>query len=323
MNFVCTKCNKKFNQKVHLLTHLNRKNPCVENENAHNGIFVCSTCNKVFGTKGNLKMHLNKKTQCVPPINTGQYEYNDSDSENDNNSNPDSKNDDSNITTNDIENNKELQKAIKILKNNDLHKIIDLLQNNNIKTALSNSDNNNINSNNNTQNTINNTNNTYLLQYVSSNYPNAKNIEDCISIKNITPKLLQDCYDMYFLEGTMHIIKEMCNIGEEHRPFHCTDASRGNYIYKSNDVWRIDVGGEQIKSHIIPVIDDTYKQVHNNRVTNNPSSDRAKASMLLEMTSDNVKKVCGKALRKTTGLFIAKNSKNGKYVKDQKRILIA
>jgi uncharacterized C2H2 Zn-finger protein len=323
MNFECTECGKLFNQKIHLLNHINRKIPCTKKKEQY---FQCSICKKTFFRKDYYIKHISKKKQCTPPINIEQYEYHNSESDNDIASELDTNNTITNKLVDDTEETKDLKKAMELLKNKDLHKIINLLQNDNIKTALLNSDNNTTNSNNNsnnTQNTINNTNCTYLLNFVSKNYPNAKNIEDCINVKNITPKLLQDCYDMYFLEGTIHIIKKMCDIGEENRPFHCTDASRGNYIYKSNDVWKIDVGGEQIKSHIIPVIDNTYKQVHAKRIYDNPKSERAKANMCLEMTSDNVKKVCGKALRKTTGLFIAKNSKNGKYIKDQNKLLIA
>ena len=80
--------------------------------------------------------------------------------------------------------------------------------------------------------------------------------------KNVTPKLLNDCHSLYFGEGAAHIIDQLCNIGEENRPFHCTDASRGNYIYKTNDKWRVDAGGEEIKAILEPVITKAYTKVH-------------------------------------------------------------
>jgi hypothetical protein len=135
--------------------------------------------------------------------------------------------------------------------------------------------------------------------------------------ENITSEIIDKCYSMYLLDGAMYIMKELCNISEEHRPFHCTDANRGNYIYKTNDTWKIDAGGEEIKSHIIPIINSTYHDVHVKRINNNPSNLESRANMCLEMTHENVKKVCNKAFKKITTHFITKNNKNYKLQKDQ------
>jgi uncharacterized C2H2 Zn-finger protein len=330
MSFECEKCGKFFTQKNNLSRHLKKRAPC-HSENEHI-IYSCSLCGKEYNNKNSLYKHMNKQKKCNENNTACKYngEY-DSDEESttaqslilhpiQNNHNADNKLSD--------DQDKKIMKILlsRLLKKEENSDLVEELKaegfdDSIIKNIMNHSHNTNSNNTSNIENsnnTLNNTTNTYLLNYVVKNYPNAKNIEDCMNVKKITPKLLKDCYDMYFIEGSMHIIKEMCDIGEEHRPFHCTDASRGNYIYKTKDVWRIDVGGEEIKSHIIPVINNTYKQVHNNRITNNPNSDKAKANMCLEMTSDNVKKICGKALRKINSSFIAKNNKSSKLTQMQK-----
>jgi hypothetical protein len=174
----------------------------------------------------------------------------------------------------------------------------------------------------NSNNTMNNMTNTCLINYVVQQYPNAKNIEDCIKIENIPRATLTACEDLYFTDGAMKIFKGLCDIGEEHRPIHCTDASRCNYIYKSNDVWKIDVGGEAIRNHFFPVIQEAYTQVHKNRIKNNPGNSTIIGNYLTEMTSTNVNKICQKTLKKLSNDFLAKNSKNSKLIKMQNDLLI-
>jgi Zinc finger, C2H2 type len=310
MSFKCDKCGRCFERKIYLTSHLNRKIPCTVSLQES---FVCDICDKEYSNRNSLCKHksrgcnnkldnnndakkLMKETSSIYDILLKQqqelFELR---------------------TEKDAEK-KEREELKKMLKNN-LKENVKLNEITNTNNSTTNQSHNNTQTNshntqsNNHNNALTNTNNINLIQYVTNNYPNAKNIEDCVNLNNISSKLLDDCYDMYFLEGTMHIIKQLCNIGEEHRPFHCTDASRGNYIYKTNDVWKIDVGGEEIKSHIIPVINSTYRDVHSKRIANNPNSNNTMASMCFEMTHDNVKKTCGKALKKVTTNFIAKNIK--------------
>jgi hypothetical protein len=317
MTFFCDKCGKSFDKKFCLQAHLNRKKPCNEIDQHK---FICEACGKEYSNRDSYRKHKLRSKKC-------QYQ--------------EQIQDDQESGVSDINNNTASNKHWDALSNSQLDttqkifelekKVIELTSQlsstpklNQVTTDNSSNHNNNTSTNNNSNNTLNNSNNTlnntsntYLLNYVVKNYPNAKNIEDCVNVKNISPKLLKDCYDLYFLEGSMHIIKEMCDIGEEHRPFHCTDASRGNYIYKTNDVWKIDVGGEEIKSHIIPVINSTYRDVHSKRIADNPNSSETRANMCFEMTHENIRKTCGKALKKVTTSFIAKNIKNSKLQKHQ------
>jgi hypothetical protein len=287
MIFYCDKCGKEFNYKSCLKSHQNKKVPCTEKPDS----FTCEICNKTYTNRASYRKHKSRGCKQI------KESCNDKDF-------------DISSITKLLTENKELSTKVYELENK-----IRIQQKETQTTKTNNSTNHSHNQSHNTQtnshnNTLTNANNTNLIQYVTMNFPNAKNIEDCINIKNITQKLLQDCYNMYFLEGSMHIIKQMCDIGEEYRPFHCTDASRGNYIYKTNDMWKIDVGGEEIKTHIIPVINSTYRDVHSKRITDNPTSSETIANMCFEMTHDNIRKVCGKAFKKVTTSFVAKNMKN-------------
>ena len=118
----------------------------------------------------------------------------------------------------------------------------------------------------------------------------------------------------------MKIFKGLCDIEEEYRPIHCTDASRCNYIYKSNDVWKIDVGGEEIRNHFFPVIQEAYSEVHKQRIKNNPSNSTVIGNYLTEMTGVNVKKICQKTLKRLSNNFLAKNSRNSKLMQIQDKI---
>lgn len=55
--FLCNKCEKKFNRKIDLERHLQRKTLCYKNLN-------CPRCNQLFTKKYNLESHLNRKNPC-------------------------------------------------------------------------------------------------------------------------------------------------------------------------------------------------------------------------------------------------------------------
>jgi uncharacterized C2H2 Zn-finger protein len=65
--YKCEKCNKEFLQKSNYTTHINRKKPCIIDENITNVntiIYKCEKCNKEFNQKSNYTAHINKKNPC-------------------------------------------------------------------------------------------------------------------------------------------------------------------------------------------------------------------------------------------------------------------
>ena len=61
--YTCEKCNKEFNQKSNYLNHINRKKPCISNEN-NIIIYKCEKCNKEFNHKTSYLYHINKINSC-------------------------------------------------------------------------------------------------------------------------------------------------------------------------------------------------------------------------------------------------------------------
>ena len=61
--YTCEKCNKEFNQKSNYLKHINRKKPCISNEN-NIIIYKCEKCNKEFNHKTSYLYHINKINSC-------------------------------------------------------------------------------------------------------------------------------------------------------------------------------------------------------------------------------------------------------------------
>jgi uncharacterized C2H2 Zn-finger protein len=298
-NFECQICHKVFKTNGNLAKHIKKKNQChpVNEEK-----YKCGICSKIFQKKSHYNDHMNKKFPCKHhPLTEEQI---------------------GNIFENKID--KVMNTMYNMISLNKEQAINDSISANtqNIISDSNNTTNNttnNTNSNNTNTNTMNNMTNTCLINYVVAQYPNAKNIEDCIKIENIPRATLTECEDLYFTDGAMKIFKGLCDLGEENRPIHCTDASRCNYIYKSNDVWKIDVGGEAIRNHFFPVIQEAYTQVHKNRIKNNPGNSTIIGNYLTEMTGTNVKKICQKTLKKLSNDFLAKNSKNSKLIKMQDR----
>jgi DNA-directed RNA polymerase subunit RPC12/RpoP len=316
--YICHICGKDFETKGNMDRHLNKKYSCVSVKIEK---YKCNNCGKVFDKKSNLDRHINKKIKCNF---IGSDEYHQQSI---------------GITKEEFtEILKQQQEEIKLQQreemNLQLQKLLNLQMSipEKSSTTIDNSNNTTTTNSHNTQNTTNNqtnSNNTQnnithgmsnscLINYVVNNYPNAKNIEDCIKIENIPKMTLTECEDLYFTDGAMKIFKGLCDLGEENRPIHCTDASRCNYIYKSNDVWKIDVGGEAIRNHFFPVIQEAYTQVHKRRIKDNPGNSTVIGNFLTEMTGANVKKICQKTLKKLSNDFLAKNSKNGKLIESQK-----
>jgi Zinc finger, C2H2 type len=299
--FQCEICLKSFSTKNGLGRHKSKKNICVFEDNR----YKCDICNKTFSQKSHLINHQNKKNPCTEtPSITTQPNINDMMA----------------IIKQKDEKYDKLMEALLLNQNlpnpnnimNDSH---DTTNENSHNTQNTNSHN----TNSHNSNMMNNMSNSCLIQYVINQYPNAKNIEDCIKLENIPKMTLTECEDLYFTDGAMKIFKGLCDLGEENRPIHCTDINRCNYIYKSNDVWKIDVGGEAIRNHFFPVIQEAYTQVHKNRIKNNPGNSSIIGNYLTEMTGTNVKKICQKTLKRLTNDFLAKNSKKYKLIKMQEK----
>ena len=63
--YKCEKCNKEFNQKCNYISHINKKNSCVNtNEDKNIIIYKCEKCNKEFNRKSNYINHINRKFSC-------------------------------------------------------------------------------------------------------------------------------------------------------------------------------------------------------------------------------------------------------------------
>jgi DNA-directed RNA polymerase subunit RPC12/RpoP len=74
--YKCEKCNKEFNKKSNYIKHINKKKPCIVDENNENNvnnvntdkintiIYKCGKCNKEFNKKSNYTYHINKKNPC-------------------------------------------------------------------------------------------------------------------------------------------------------------------------------------------------------------------------------------------------------------------
>lgn len=96
-----------------------------------------------------------------------------------------------------------------------------------------------------THNTINNNNVSFNLQfYLNDTCKDAMNLVDFgDSIKWEMPELEMVC-KLGFVKGVSKLIIDKSNLLEEHkRPIHCTDAKRGVFYVKNNDVWEKECDG--------------------------------------------------------------------------------
>jgi len=153
----------------------------------------------------------------------------------------------------------------------------------------------------------NNLTNVYNLNYIINNCDGVKNIEDCVNYESVTREMINECKTMYFIDGATYLIKKMCDIGVEIRPLHCTDSSRNCYIYRTNNLWKVDAGGEEIHAKIYPVIEQVYDLVHNERIAEHPNMLKYIRDKIIDMNSINVKRISTRALRNAKSCFLAKN----------------
>jgi uncharacterized Zn-finger protein len=60
VEYICDKCKKIFDHKSHYIEHINRKRPCVIQENDKDKYHFCDFCDKRYNRKDNLTAHLKK-----------------------------------------------------------------------------------------------------------------------------------------------------------------------------------------------------------------------------------------------------------------------
>jgi len=149
--------------------------------------------------------------------------------------------------------------------------------------------------------------------FIVNNYVNACNIEDCMNIGKITPELIEQCKNMSLKNGSTYILDGFCNMDKEMRPIHCTDASRMNYIVRSENAWRKDPGGEQIKNNLSPLVEGVYKKVHIEKIRDEEIVDdieerlRRNEKMSTELNCKYIDKSCLNAIKKSSANYLVKN----------------
>jgi hypothetical protein len=145
-----------------------------------------------------------------------------------------------------------------------------------------------------------------VTNYATSNYP-------CAKYENISRPMIEECKNLYFIDGSIYLIKEMIGVEENKRPVHCTDPSRNNYIYKTNGNWKIDVEGSEIKSQMMPIIKKAYDVVHKEKMLALPIERQlfyGANVMGKDMISFNVEKIYMKAMNDIKTSCLAKNNKD-------------
>jgi hypothetical protein len=175
--YQCDTCLKCFSRKDYLKKHLERKIKCTDTK-------ICYRCNKEFPKRSNLERHLNRKYKCKNINEVIDEVISD-------------KNQNDELKSELIDKDKEIEilklKLIIKEKEDAIKKL-----SNNIKPV-----NQTINNTTNNKNITNNINNTYI-NYVN-NYPNAKNLEDCMKVENVTKEMIKECKDMYLIDGSYYL----------------------------------------------------------------------------------------------------------------------
>ena len=121
--------------------------------------------------------------------------------------------------------------------------------------------------------------------------------------------MIKECTNKYYNDGAVYLLKKMCDIGESKRPIHCADSSRRNYIIKSKGKWEKDIGGQQIKQTVIPIIDDIYFDVYQKRFAKNRDVDEHLAN-LSTIEAKTREKRFKKIIDSASGLFVPKKNQN-------------
>lgn len=142
--------------------------------------------------------------------------------------------------------------------------------------------------------------------FIISNYNDAKNIEECLHIDNISDEIFQKCKNTPLKNGSFLILDQLCNIDESARPIHCVDVNRNNYVIKSENKWCKDPKAETIKSHMIPIVTNVYNNVHKEKMQEKNLSIDEKLSRMADMDelrSINVNKACENSIKKSASNY--------------------
>ena len=146
--------------------------------------------------------------------------------------------------------------------------------------------------------------------FVVDSYSNAANIEDCLHDSKITEELMEICKKLSLKEGAIYILDALCNKPVEMRPFHCSDANRFNYIVRSQDEWKVDAGGEQIKTCINPIVTKIYDNIYGEKMSKMENMDDVEyrmsvcETMATELTTHNIEKQCAYAVKASANNYI-------------------
>lgn len=151
---------------------------------------------------------------------------------------------------------------------------------------------------------------TINYNFIVNNFNNALNIEDCLSMENITEDIIDKCKKLPLKDGSTYILNSLCDIDPKIRPIHCTDANRQNFVVRSEDTWSVDNKGNTIKSHIKPVVTDVYNDIYKDKLKDSGTlDDRIKLSetMSKELMSGHIEKSCNNTIKTTAAKFAVKN----------------
>jgi hypothetical protein len=76
VEYTCDKCSKTFRCKSHYVDHQNRKNPCFVNDEEKGNYFFCEYCDRKYNRKDNLTTHLKKcKIKLQKEETTNELEF--------------------------------------------------------------------------------------------------------------------------------------------------------------------------------------------------------------------------------------------------------
>lgn len=257
-------------------------------------LYICENCNKKFTHKSNYMRHLDRINKCT------KKDLNNNNTENKVIEKLEAKLDEKDKLILSIieEKDKLIMSLIEKLMTNNTTPISNKISKSNLNT--------NSNTNSNNINNTNSNNNTY--NYVLANYKDALNIEDCFNKNKITNEMIEECSNMYYPDGAKYIIKKLCDIGEEKRPLHCADASRRNYVVKTENKWIKDIKCSKLKDSILPVIDNVYRDIYkkeHKRTNDDFAYVNNQCSLLIESEHQRFNKM----IDETSTLFTLKNKK--------------
>jgi len=154
----------------------------------------------------------------------------------------------------------------------------------------------------------------YIYDNADKFLPNAKNLSDCLNIKNITPAMIDDCVDLCPEDIAAYMIGKLCWDKDVCiRPIHCTNKNKGNYMIKESQIWIIDNNGTELHRQLMPIVLYTYEKAYMIR-KNNISVDDVHYNIinniayLTNMQSANIKKACTIGIVHESSKFLIKNN---------------